>query len=286
MCLCVVFENRQKDRVAILYPCGLDSDDDSNAAATHSRRIPLADLLCRGSRCISLRYAPYASDVLEIVTALSSNLWIRVADFNSHIRFGSLGPEDMHEDMHTGGQASVDVRCLTSMLRSNTSITELHLRGSAMSLDEVRELVAALQCNATIETLHLIDFDVSEATGEALMDLLRQVDDSGARRHSSVVKSITFRAAGGEDAGQGTGLLPLTALCAALRCNTTLTSIDLQTYGFDSDVSAELVDALEHNQNVTSFNISKNVFDGFDDIAASIDRVLKARLLASRNGFA
>jgi hypothetical protein len=278
MCLCVVFEKQQKDRVAVSY-----------VDASHSRRVPLADVLSRGSRCISLQLAPYSSDVLEIVTALSRNHWIRVADFKSHVRFGSLGSENMHSGM----QASVNVRCLTSMLRSNTSITELHLPGLQMSFDEVREVVSALQYNSSIETLHLIDFDVSEAAGDVLMDLLRQVDDSCVRRHSSVIKSITFRGVGGgggdgggEQAGQGTGLVPLTALCAALRCNTTLTSIDLQTYGFDSDVSAELVDALEHNQHITSFKISKDVFEGFDDIAASIDRILKARLLASRTGFA
>ena len=159
------------------------------------------------------------------------------------------------------------------MLRANTSITELHLPGSALTPAEVHELVAALKCNASIKTLNLVDFDVSGVAGEALMDLLRQADGS-----ASAIETLTLQG----DAKRGSGRLPLKALCAALGCNSTLTSIDLQVEGFDIDVSAELAEALEHNPRIASCKISASAFEGFAKIAASVDRILKARFVASR----
>ena len=209
------------------------------------------------------------------MNALSHTDWIRVADFRYGSCFGSLQTFDDPKDR---AQSSAEMTQLANMLRCNMSITEFHLSGTEMTPAEVQEIVAALKCNASIKTLNLCDFDVSGVAGEAVMGLLHQVDDSGNRRHASAIETLTLH----DDEKRGSGRLPLKALCAALRCNTTLTSIDLGIKGFDSDVSAELADALEHNQRVTSCKISASAFEGSAEIAASVDRIFKARFVASR----
>ena len=112
------------------------------------------------------------------------------------------------------------------------------------------------------------------------MDLLHQVDDDDVadRRHASAIETLSLHDDGGD---RGSGCMPLKALCAALRCNTTLTSIDLQIEALDSDETAELVDAVEHNPRIISCKVSVGAFDeGSDVFAAAIDRIIKARFVA------
>ena len=83
--------------------------------------------------------------------ALAQNTWISKVDFTGVLSFGSHYHYQFNAQERAKSAASAAlVTQLTSMLRANTSITELHLSGSELTPDEVQELVAALKCNASI----------------------------------------------------------------------------------------------------------------------------------------
>jgi hypothetical protein len=213
------------------------------------------------------------------MSALSQNDWIRVVDFTGVL----LAADRADGAQVTRAQERIaklaPILQLAGVLRSNTVIAELSLECTGFSSTEVRELVAALKCNSSIKTLYLLQLDVSGNAGEAVVDLLHQTDAGAVSncRHASAIETFTLNLSENSSIDD----FPCAALCTALKFNATLTSIDLGTC-FKSDASADLVDALEHNQRIANLKIDAKVFQGSPWIASSIDRILRARFLASR----
>jgi hypothetical protein len=206
------------------------------------------------------------ADVQELEAALKANKSVKTFSVES-------GPK-----AETPVPIIAPITHLANVLRTNASISELRLDGSDLSPAEVEELVAALKRNSCINSLRLHKFDLSGRAGEALVDLVHQLDvDSGSRRHASVIETLAVTVS--DDCDVEHFWSP--ALCAALKSNATLTSIDLGTC-FDSSASAALIDALEHNPRIFSVRIDADVFEDSQKIASSIDQILRARFLASR----
>ena len=215
-----------------------------------------------------------------IVRALALNNWIRIADFMGVV-LGSAPQPKSYSDEPEEPFVSVTppIKQLNDILRSNTSITELRLQILEFTAAEFRELVEALKCNAAITKLVLQHGrrGVSDGVGEALVDLLRQFDDAGHRRHASVIESVILKRTKGSaaDTTNEHGF-PSEAFCAALKCNETLTSIDMGEY-FQDDAIAVLLDAIEHNPRIVSVAYNADIDEDDEDAVESIERILKAR---------
>ncbi len=215
--------------------------------------------------------------------ALAQSNWMRIVDFTGFDLGYVPRPKscwDPPEEPFASDTPPIEQ--LNHILRSNTSITELRLQTLEFTAAEFRELVVALKCNAAIKKLVLHGRrGVSDGVGEALVDLLHQVDDAGHRRHASVIESVILKRLEGtgrtaDDTTNGRGF-PSKAFCEALKCNETLTSIDMGEY-FPGGAFTELLGAIEHNPRIVSVEFSKANIDEDDAAAAeSIERILKAR---------
>jgi hypothetical protein len=209
--------------------------------------------------------------------ALAQHNWIRIADFTGLVLGSVPRPKRgyfYHESAEPSDIDSPPLKQLNDILRSNTSIIELRLQTSEFTAAEFRELVDALKCNATIKKLVLHGrCDESDGVGEALVDLLHQVDGAGHRRHASVIESVVLKGMKGTENKHG---LPSTAFCAALASNETLTSIEMGDY-FESGALVELLDAIEHNPRIMRVEFDADISDDDEDIIEAIERILKAR---------
>lgn len=213
-----------------------------------------------------------AESIDKIMRVLAQHNWIRIADFSGLV-LGSLPRPQRgyyyHEPAEPSGIDSPPLKQLNDILRSNTSIIELRLQTSEFTAAEFRELVEALKCNATIKKLVLHGrCDESDGVGEALVDLLHQVDGAGHRRHASVIESVILRGMEGTENKHG--------FCAALACNETLTSIELGNY-FESDALVELLDAIERNPRIVSVEFDADHFEDDEEIVEAIERILQTR---------
>ena len=171
------------------------------------------------------------------------------------------------------------IELLDNILRSNTSITELRLQTSDFTADDFQELVDALKCNATITKLVLQHgrCDISDGFGQALVDLLRQVDDAGHRRHASVIESVVLKRMKGSAADTTNEHdFPSEAFCTALKNNETLTSIDMGEY-FRGGSFVELLDATEQNPLIVSVEYNADIREDDEGASETIQRILKAR---------
>ncbi len=251
--------------------CLASVDDDPNDGVRASTKVRQLAKALRSNELISeirLVGADLSeADVRELEAALKANKAVKTFSVERTQKEVPPAP------------ATAPITQLANVLRTNASITELRLDGSDLCPSEIEELVAALKCNAFIKTLHLFDFDFTGSAGEALVDLVHQLDvDSGSRRHASAIEALAVTVSDDCDMED----FPSAALFAALKCNSTLTSIGLDNF-CDSGASAVLIDALEHNPRILSVNIDGDDYEDSDEIAASIDRILRARFLASRS---
>jgi hypothetical protein len=241
-----------------------------------------------------------------IFSALSQNTWIRAVDLTG-VSLGSgdddepfeheIEAQDLVEAAVSNGigrnsmgpsvASTAPIMQLATILRSNTSITELSVDGFDFSSADLHEFMAALKCNASIKSLHLLDFKFHEresgCAGPALVDLLRQFDDNAGlhRRHASAIEALEVTAVA---YSSGTDNFRSKELCTALKCNATLTSVDLGDC-FLSNGLANLVDALEHNPRIVRFKINPEILKQSArnaKLALAVDRILKPRFLASR----
>jgi hypothetical protein len=260
-------------------------------------QLPVDEMFSQGSRCLSAgrivqhlgyssgRVTPIlhdngktrqAASIDVMMRSLMHNNWIRIVDF-SGIDLGSARASEQTP-------ASAPINLLASMLRSNTSITELRLNILEFNRAEFRQLRAALECNATIKTLAFHGKRSHESVkygnefDGVLMGLLRQVDRDGQRCHVSVIESVILKDVSCKDG------FSTRELGAALKSNETLTSIDLGEHSYfpwPRNPFTEILDAIEHNPRIIRFVHNKENFADDDEEGPEttkiMDRILKAR---------
>ena len=174
---------------------------------------------------------------------------------------------------------------LSNVLKTNTTVTTLDLRGSRIGGDGAAALGECLKSNTSLTTLGLVGNGIggngAAALGECLLnntsltklDLqLNQIGGDGAAAlgeclncNTSLTMLDLCRNCIGDDGAA--------ALGECLKYNTSLTKLDLQGNQIGCDGAAALAECLKCNRSLTKLNLFGNVIG--DDGAAALGECLK-----------
>ena len=174
---------------------------------------------------------------------------------------------------------------LSNVLKTNTTVTTLDLRGNGIGGDGAAALGECLKSNTSLTTLGLVGSGIGgngvAALGECLLnntsltklDLkLNQIGGDGAaalgeclKCNTSLTMLVLWRNCIGDDGAA--------ALGECLKYNTSLTKLDLQVNQIGGDGAAALGEYLKCNTSLTKLNLFGNVIG--DDGAAALGECLK-----------
>ena len=180
--------------------------------------------------------------VLLLCEALKVNprpSWLILAVF-----FGR-GPID------TGGACEI-----AELLKENSSLEILDMRGNAIGDDGVTALGRALEVNSTLRSLELASSNSSSIGISALANSLKV---------NSALRVLVLDSNEIDDAG-------IRELGNALRVNSTITKLSIHFANFGDDGVVALAKGLEENSSLTHLNIPSNRFGavGADALAAML----------------
>ena len=181
---------------------------------------------------------------------------------------------------------AASVIVLAEALKSNTTLTELHVSGNGIGDAGAAGLAEALKSNTTLTVLKIYGNDIGEAGAAGLAEALKSnttltvlnisgngIGDAGAAGLAEALKSNTtlteldiFHNLIGEAGAAG--------LAEALKSNTTLTELDVSHNRIGHAGAAGLAEALKSNTTLTVLKIDGN--DIGDAGAAGLAEVLKS----------
>ncbi|KAF9979846.1 hypothetical protein BGZ75_009160 [Mortierella antarctica] len=157
--------------------------------------------------------------------------------------FSSRKPSHLHKlsfGMVSDALGAKDIRILSEMLRTTSTLTTLDLRNSMVGFNGAQALAEALKANSTLTMLSLESNAIEDGGAQALAEVLTT--------NSNLISLNLSRNAIGDD-----GAL---ALSEALKTNSTLVTLNLEDNAIGFNGAQALADSLKVNWTLTTLNLN------------------------------